>query len=58
MKQKLIDEVRRCGSVDTNRFRYIYDSYDGIIKKISLKDLDTTKAIDCWVVAHRFQQDF
>lgn len=54
MKQKLIDEVRRCGSVDTNRFRYVYDGYDGTIKKLPLKDLDTTKAINGWVVAHKF----
>ena len=48
MKKDFIKKVIEQGIVDTKLFRYIYESNTNEIKRLSIKDLDTTNAIDNW----------
>ncbi len=52
MKQELIDRIIREGAVDTDKYRYRYESDNkgARIKRLPLDMLDTTAAINGWEV--------
>lgn len=46
LKKAFLDRVIREGIVDTRNYRYVYKG--NIIKRLPIKYLDTTAAIDNW----------
>ena len=53
MTKKFARKVLMYGIVDTRKYRYRYDGKN--IKRIALANLDTTAALDGWVVVHAIE---
>lgn len=48
MKKDFIERVKKERIVDTKTYRYVVDEEMGQIKRLPIKNLDTTAAIDGW----------
>jgi len=54
MKKEFENRVIQELLVDTKRYRYVYDGMKNEIKRLPIKYLDTTSAIDGWETVKTF----
>ena len=49
MRRSFMKKVKKYGSVDTRKYRYVIEDY-GNVARLSLEYLDTTRAEDGWKI--------
>lgn len=49
MRRSFYEKVKRHGSVDTRKYRYVIEDY-GNVARLPLEYLDTTRAEDGWKI--------